>query len=187
MAFLTMLVSGILSILSWFEVSSACARAPIPAARAARLTRAAQRCTTCPRTSAPGSSSSGSSRRCSARRPSSGVQCAAPCDPVAPAHARDRFAGTLAQKLVFVRAYAYFLWAHLLVNLVAAIYVLSMIVRASNTDVVKGCQRLVSAGSQSQCTGLLNIATGVFIGVAAVLLVIELCAPPVSPAAGAPR
>jgi hypothetical protein len=103
------------------------------------------------------------------------VRAAPPARVPRPLTRARSFAGTLAQKLVFVRAYAYFLWAHLLVNLIAAIYVLSMIVHATNTDVVKGCQRLVSAGSQSQCTGLLNIATGVFVGVAVVLLVIELC------------
>jgi hypothetical protein len=86
-----------------------------------------------------------------------------------------RFAGTIAQKLVFVRAYAYFLYLHFLINLGVAIWILSMIVHASNTDVVKGCQRLISSGSQSQCTGLLKITTGVFLGVATLLLLLEVC------------
>jgi hypothetical protein len=85
------------------------------------------------------------------------------------------FAGSIAKKLVFVRAYAYFLYFHFLLNLSVATYLLWMIGHAAHTDNLAVCENIVNSGTKDQCQGLLKIAKNVYFGIAAVLLLIEMC------------
>jgi hypothetical protein len=50
-----------------------------------------------------------------------------------------------------------------------------MINHAAHTDVVKACENIATAGTKDQCSGLINIAKNVYLAVAAVLLLIEMC------------
>lgn len=102
------------------------------------------------------------------------------------------FAGSIAKKLVFVRTYAYFLFFHLydlrhyacshlahidssLLNFGFATYLLWMISHAANSDVVAACRQIATASTKEQCDGLIKIARNVYLGIAVVLLLIELC------------
>lgn len=88
----------------------------------------------------------------------------------------SRFAGAIARKQLFVMIYAYFIYAHFLLNVGIAAYLLWMITHVASTDIVKGCEQgLKNMQSQDQCTGLLNIAKEVYFVVASLVLLIELC------------
>ncbi|KAJ6625573.1 hypothetical protein B0H10DRAFT_1782783 [Mycena sp. CBHHK59/15] len=85
------------------------------------------------------------------------------------------FVGAVVRKQLFVQIYAYFIYAHFLLNLGVAIYLLYMIVHVSSTDQVKACQEAIkNTGAQAQCTGLLKVGLGVYGAVAGIVLLTEL-------------
>ncbi|KAH8118968.1 hypothetical protein DFH11DRAFT_1562213 [Phellopilus nigrolimitatus] len=84
------------------------------------------------------------------------------------------FVGTCARKQSFVVVYATFLYVHFCINLGVAIYFLWMVTHAANTDIVRFCQDGVhDPQAKDQCTGLLNVAKGVYWGVLLFILAIE--------------
>jgi hypothetical protein len=72
--------------------------------------------------------------------------------------------------------YAYFIYGHFILNIIVAIILLSMIVQAEQIDIVKACQEAIqNPQAQAQCSGLLRISEGVFIGGTIFVLLVELC------------
>ncbi|KAG6832607.1 hypothetical protein H0H92_014443 [Tricholoma furcatifolium] len=86
------------------------------------------------------------------------------------------FVGAVVRKQLFVQIYTYFIYFHFLLNIGVASYLLYVIVRFSGNAKIKLCQDTIqNAQTQGQCTGLLNIAQGVYYAVAAIVLLVELC------------
>jgi len=71
--------------------------------------------------------------------------------------------------------YTYFLYAHFLLNVGVAGYLLWMVTHAEQSDVVKACkQAITNTQAQDQCTGLLKITKTIFLVVGFAVLFIEL-------------
>jgi hypothetical protein len=72
--------------------------------------------------------------------------------------------------------YSYFLYAHFVINVIVATIFLWIITHTEQTDIVEACRGAIqNQQAQAQCTGLLHITEGVFIGVSTFVLLIELC------------
>ncbi|KAG2150600.1 hypothetical protein DEU56DRAFT_780933 [Suillus clintonianus] len=85
------------------------------------------------------------------------------------------FIGAVARKQRFVRIYAYFLYIHLFLNVVVGIYFLVTIRQSNREQIVEECYVVFSGNpSQSNCQGLQNISTYVFIAVVSFVLLLEL-------------
>jgi hypothetical protein len=84
------------------------------------------------------------------------------------------FMGAVARKQLFVVIYAYFIYLHFLLHVGIAIWLIWLIAHTTNTDVVKGCQLgIANEEAKSQCSSLLHVTQGVFIGIALFVLLIE--------------
>ena len=89
----------------------------------------------------------------------------------------SRFAGAVVRKLLFVIIYAYFVYGHLIINVIVAIYFLWMVTHTTRTDLVKACEDAIEDGrAEAQCKGLLRVTIGIFFGAIFLVLLIELCA-----------
>lgn len=89
---------------------------------------------------------------------------------------RFRFAGAVVRKQLFVTIYAWFIYAHFLLNVGIAGYLLYEITHAGNVDVAKGCREgLRDSEAQGQCEGLLKIAKAIYFVIAAAILLAEMC------------
>jgi len=89
---------------------------------------------------------------------------------------RHRLVGAIVRKQLFVTLYAYFVYAHFILNVIVVVICLLMLAHDEKTDVVKLCQNAIQdPQAKAQCTGLLNITEDIFISVAAFVLFIELC------------
>ncbi|TFK54418.1 hypothetical protein OE88DRAFT_1655070 [Heliocybe sulcata] len=83
--------------------------------------------------------------------------------------------GAIARKQLFIAMYTYFLYAHFLLNVGVAGYLLWMITHSEQSDVVKACQEAITnQQAQSQCTGLLEITKTIFLVVGFIVLFTEL-------------
>jgi hypothetical protein len=88
-----------------------------------------------------------------------------------------RFAGVVARKYLFLTIYAYFIYVHFFINVAIATYFLWMVVHGANRAIVKACQGAVKdMGGQDQCEGLLKITKQVYVAVASLVLLVEMCA-----------
>ncbi|KAF5370889.1 hypothetical protein D9758_002039 [Tetrapyrgos nigripes] len=86
-----------------------------------------------------------------------------------------RFIGAIVRKQVFVQIYAYFTYVHFFINVAVAAYLLYIITHVSETAVDKLCDNTIkNAQGQEQCGGVLKFARGVYLAVAALVLLIEL-------------
>lgn len=86
------------------------------------------------------------------------------------------FVGVVARKQSFVMTYAYFLYAHLVLNVIVGIYFLVTIRKSNRQQLVDQCAAVfVDTSTELDCTRLMNISTYVFIVGVACLLLLELC------------
>jgi len=87
-----------------------------------------------------------------------------------------RFLGAIARKQLFVQIYAYFTYIHFFVNVVVAAYLLYVVTHFSDNALEHACQGTVqNPQGQEQCGGLLKFARGVYVAVAGIVLLIEMC------------
>ncbi|GLB37486.1 hypothetical protein LshimejAT787_0405370 [Lyophyllum shimeji] len=85
------------------------------------------------------------------------------------------FVGAIVRKQLFVQIYAYFISVHFLLNIGVAGYLLFLVTHFSSSAAAKACQETIqNQQAKEQCTGLLKVARGVYLVVAAVVLLIEL-------------
>ncbi|KAG1742843.1 hypothetical protein EDB19DRAFT_599381 [Suillus lakei] len=85
------------------------------------------------------------------------------------------FIGAVARKQRFVRIYAYFVYIHLLLNVIVGIYFLVTIRQSNREQLVDECYVVfVNNPSQSNCQNLADISTYVFIAVVSFVLLLEL-------------
>lgn len=85
------------------------------------------------------------------------------------------FIGAVARKQRFVRIYAYFIYIHLLLNVIVGIYFLLTIRQSNRQQIVNECYAVLANNpSQSNCQSLMNISTYVFIAVVSFVLLLEL-------------
>ncbi|KAK7053327.1 hypothetical protein VNI00_003953 [Paramarasmius palmivorus] len=85
------------------------------------------------------------------------------------------FIGAIVRKQSFVQIYAHIIYVHFVINVAVAGYLLYVITHFSSTAVEKACQgTVVDAGAQDQCAGFFKTARGIFVGVAAIVLITEL-------------
>ncbi|KAG5220252.1 DUF1746 domain-containing protein [Salix suchowensis] len=86
------------------------------------------------------------------------------------------FAGVIVRKQLFVMIYAYFTYFHFVLNVGVAIWLLWLVTHGTENAAANACQRTIqNQDAQNQCIGLLKIAKGVYIGIALVVLLAELC------------
>jgi hypothetical protein len=84
--------------------------------------------------------------------------------------------GAIVRKLTFVTAYAVGLYVHFVINFVVAMYLLFVILRATRKDTVTLCEQVLrNAQSQGQCDSLFSAIRGLYAGLASFILVVELC------------
>ncbi|KAG6849565.1 hypothetical protein H0H93_007346, partial [Arthromyces matolae] len=85
------------------------------------------------------------------------------------------FVGAIVRKQLFLRIYAYFLYVHFVLNIGVAAYLLYVVAHFSANATAKACQSTIeNEQAKSQCTGLLKVATGVYVTVTTLVLLIEL-------------
>ncbi|KAG2750263.1 hypothetical protein P692DRAFT_20832044 [Suillus brevipes Sb2] len=85
------------------------------------------------------------------------------------------FIGAVARKQRFVRIYAYFVYIHLLLNVIVGIYFLLTIRQSNRQQIVDECYAVLTNNpSQSNCQSLMNVSTYVFIAVVSFVLLLEL-------------
>ncbi|KAG1765506.1 hypothetical protein EV702DRAFT_1151814 [Suillus placidus] len=85
------------------------------------------------------------------------------------------FIGAVARKQRFVRIYAYFVYIHLLLNVIVGIYFLVTIRRSNRQQIVDECYMMLANNpSQSNCQSLMNVSTYIFIAVVSFVLLLEL-------------
>jgi len=86
------------------------------------------------------------------------------------------FVGVVARKQLFVMLYTYFLYGHLVLNVIVGIYFLVTIRQGNRQQFVDYCASVFAGTSaESNCTRLTSISTYVFITIVVVLLLLELC------------
>jgi len=87
-----------------------------------------------------------------------------------------------------VTAYTVGLYIHFLINLSVAIYLLFVILHATNTDTVALCRNVLqNQQAKNQCDSLFDSIRGLYAGLASFVLVVELCEWPDYPAVSLPR
>ncbi|KAI3619024.1 hypothetical protein WG66_000610 [Moniliophthora roreri] len=85
------------------------------------------------------------------------------------------FIGAIVRKQVFVQIYAYIIYVHFVINVAVAGYLLYVVTHFSSTAIEKACQGTVQdAGAQEQCSDFLRTGRGIFIAIAAIVLITEL-------------
>ncbi|KAG2145969.1 uncharacterized protein EDB93DRAFT_1150274 [Suillus bovinus] len=85
------------------------------------------------------------------------------------------FIGAVARKQRFVGIYAYFVYIHLLINLIVGIYFLVTIRQSNRQQIVSECYVVFANNpSESNCRNLMNVSTYVFIAVVSSVLLLEL-------------
>ncbi|KAG2148362.1 hypothetical protein BD769DRAFT_1659881 [Suillus cothurnatus] len=85
------------------------------------------------------------------------------------------FIGAVARKQRFVGIYAYFVYIHLLLNVIVGIYFLVTIRQSNRQQIVDECYHVLANNqSESNCQSLMNIPTYVFIAVVSFVLLLEL-------------
>lgn len=85
------------------------------------------------------------------------------------------FIGAVARKKRFVGIYAYFVYIHLLLNVIVGIYFLVTIRQSNRQKIVNQCDLvLVNNPSEPNCQSLMNVPTYVFIVVVSFVLLLEL-------------
>ncbi|KAG1808288.1 uncharacterized protein BJ212DRAFT_1224760, partial [Suillus subaureus] len=85
------------------------------------------------------------------------------------------FIGAVARKQRFVAVYAYFVYIHLLLNVIVGIYFLVTIRQSNRQQLVDECYTVFSNNpSESNCQSLMNVSTYVFIAVVSLVLLLEL-------------
>lgn len=85
------------------------------------------------------------------------------------------FIGAVARKQRFVGIYVYFVYIHLLLNVIVGIYFLVTIRQSDREQLVNECYDVLANNpSQSNCQNLLNVSTYVFIAVVSLVLLLEL-------------
>ncbi|KAF5380443.1 hypothetical protein D9615_004473 [Tricholomella constricta] len=85
------------------------------------------------------------------------------------------FVGTIVRKQLFVQIYTYFIYVHFLLNIGVAGYLLYMVTHFSKNATVKACQETIqNQQAKDQCTGLLKVTRGIYVVVAAIVLLVEL-------------
>ncbi|KAK0460996.1 uncharacterized protein EV420DRAFT_1529601 [Desarmillaria tabescens] len=85
------------------------------------------------------------------------------------------FVGAIVRKQLFVRIYAYFIYVHFFINVGVAAYLLWLITHFSENAATKACQDTIkNTGTQEQCIGILQIASGVYFVIAALILLVEM-------------
>ncbi|KAI9507447.1 hypothetical protein F5148DRAFT_981447 [Russula earlei] len=83
--------------------------------------------------------------------------------------------GAIVRKLTFMTAYAIGLYIHFLINLIVAGYLLFVILHTTQTDTAALCQHaLKNAQAQNQCASLFGAIRGVYAALATLVLVVEL-------------
>lgn len=86
------------------------------------------------------------------------------------------FVGAVIRKRQLVAIYAYFLYAHFVINVAVTSVYIWMVGNTRNTDTVTACQESATDDeAAARCTGVLKITKGVFIGFGLVLLLLEFC------------
>lgn len=79
-------------------------------------------------------------------------------------------------KQLFIQIYAYFSSAHLILNIAASTYLLSMVTHFPTTATGSACQETIrNTQNTDQCIISLKIAKWVYFVLAIVVLLIELC------------
>ncbi|KAG1839017.1 hypothetical protein DFJ58DRAFT_813094 [Suillus subalutaceus] len=85
------------------------------------------------------------------------------------------FIGAVARKQRFVAIYAYFVYIHLLLNVIVGIYFLVTIRQSNRQQLVDECYAVLTNNpSESNCQSLMNVSTYVFIAVVSLVLLLEL-------------
>ncbi|KAG6845923.1 hypothetical protein H0H87_000729 [Tephrocybe sp. NHM501043] len=85
------------------------------------------------------------------------------------------FVGAIVRKQLFVQIYAYFIYVHFLLNIGVAAYLLYLVTHFSANAAVKACQETIqNKQAEDQCTGLLRVTQGVYLAIAAIVLLVEL-------------
>ncbi|KAL4073987.1 hypothetical protein J3A83DRAFT_4232795 [Scleroderma citrinum] len=85
------------------------------------------------------------------------------------------FVGAVARKQSFVMLYTYFLYTHLVLNVIVGIYFLVTIRKGNRQQLVDYCASVFTGTSaESNCTSLTSIPTYVFIAIVVLLLLLEL-------------
>jgi hypothetical protein len=86
------------------------------------------------------------------------------------------FIGAVIRKRQIVAIYTYFLYAHFVINVVVLSAYMWMVENTKNTDKVNTCiENATDQAAAAQCTGVLRITTGVFIGLGSIILLLEFC------------
>lgn len=85
------------------------------------------------------------------------------------------FIGAVARKQRFVAIYAYFVYIHVVLNVVVGIYFLVTIRQSNRQQLVDECYVVFANNpSASNCQSLMNVSTYVFIAVVSLVLLLEL-------------
>jgi len=84
--------------------------------------------------------------------------------------------GAVVRKQSFIQIYAYILYGHFVLNLGVAAYLLYEIFRVTHNAEDLACQTAIKdPQAQGQCEGLLAIARWIYVVVASIVLLVELC------------
>lgn len=88
------------------------------------------------------------------------------------------FVGAVARKQSFVQAYAYFVYAHFVLNLVVAIYFLWVVTHFSQTAARFACQESISTSeAEDQCISLVKVLKAAYFILSILVIMVEMCTP----------
>jgi hypothetical protein len=80
------------------------------------------------------------------------------------------------RKLTLATTYAVGLYIHFLINLIVAIYLLFVILHATQNDTVALCQNvLTNQQAKDQCHSIFDSIRGLYAGTTFFILIVELC------------
>jgi hypothetical protein len=87
------------------------------------------------------------------------------------------FVGAIVRKLTLATTYAVGLYIHFLINVIAATYILSVILHTTHTDADTVCQTLLkNQQSKDECNSIFDATRGLYAGTASFVLIVELYA-----------
>lgn len=85
------------------------------------------------------------------------------------------FVGAVARKQSFVQAYAYFVYAHFVLNLVVAIYFLWVVTHFSQTAARFACQESISTSeAEDQCISLVKVLKAAYFILSILVIMVEM-------------
>jgi hypothetical protein len=80
------------------------------------------------------------------------------------------------RKLTLATAYAVGLYIHFLINLIVALYLLSVILNTTHADAVALCQNVLkNQQSKDECNSIFDSIRGLYAGIGSLVLTVELC------------